>query len=103
MIARHWKGVCKPERSNDYIEHLKTETFAILEAIGGFISAQILSRKTDDGVEFLIITNWKNIDAIRQFAGNSYETAVVPKRVKEMMIRFDNHVAHYEVEFEKKV
>ena len=44
MISRHWKGVAKKERADEYIDHLKRETFPALKKIGGFIAADIKQR-----------------------------------------------------------
>ena len=97
IIARHWKGVAKEAEAENYIEHLMSETFPALRKIDGFIDASILNRTTADGVEFLIITRWRSMDAIKQFAGESPNIAVVPPVVQTMMIEYDNEVAHYEV------
>lgn len=98
MISRQWTGLAKKEAANDYIAHLKNDTFRKLGTIPGFISASILKRELKDGVEFLIITEWDSIDAIRRFAGDNPETAVVPEPVRQMMIRYDQTVRHYEIE-----
>ena len=99
MISRHWLGVAKKEKADDYIAHLKNETFKTLGTIQGFIDATILKRELPEGVEFLIITKWSSLEAIKQFAGENHEKAVVPKVAQEMMIRFDRVVNHYEVNF----
>jgi len=100
MLERHWKGIAKRERASDYVIHLKSETFNELAAIKGFISLKILERDTKEGIEFLIVTVWKDDDAIRQFAGSNIEMAVVPELVREMMITYDKTVQHYKVSFE---
>ena len=97
MISRHWTGFAKPEQADNYVAHLTTETFPQLSKIDGFISASILRRTLDDGVEFLIVTNWESIDAIRNFAGDAPDSAVVPTVVQGMMIQYDSRVRHYEV------
>ena len=99
MIARHWTGVCKKESARDYIEHLQVDTFNYLKRINGFVKASILQRDIPEGTEFLIVTEWASIQAIKQFAGEHYETAVVPPKVQQMMIRFDDKVKHYEISF----
>jgi hypothetical protein len=48
------------------------------------------------GVEFLIVTNWQSLDAIRAFAGDNVDEAVVPERVRAMMVKCDRAVRHYE-------
>ena len=97
MISRHWKGVSQVEEADRYIKHLMSETFPTLRKIDGFIDASILRREVSRGVEFLIVTRWRSVDAIRRFAGESPNVAVVPATVQAMMIEYDKEVAHYEV------
>lgn len=88
MISRHWRGLAKPTRADSYVEHLRTETFPELSRIPGFISASILKRPVDRGVEFSIVTHWESIRAIQQFAGADAEVAVVPERVHPRAPRY---------------
>jgi heme-degrading monooxygenase HmoA len=97
MVARHWRGLARPSQAGDYIEHLRRETFPQLRKIPGFIDASILRRGLDRGVEFLVVTRWNSIVAIRQFAGKDADAAVVPPQVQEMMIEYDRTVRHYDV------
>ncbi|RJR46452.1 MAG: antibiotic biosynthesis monooxygenase [Desulfobacteraceae bacterium] len=97
MISRHWKGIAKNEMSDSYMEHLKKDTFPKLAKIKGFIRSSILGRKVARGTEFLIITEWESLEAIKAFAGEEAETAVVPQVVQEMMIDYDRKATHYEV------
>lgn len=99
MIERHWKGIARKERANEYIAHLRDDTFEEIEKIKGFISASILRRDLSEGVEFLVITKWETLEAIKQFAGDEVEAAVVPKLVQDIMLKFDKNVRHYEVNF----
>jgi heme-degrading monooxygenase HmoA len=96
MISRHWRGVAKPLHADEYVEHLRSETFPGLSKIRGFISASILRRNVERGVEFLIVTNWESLAAIEQFAGRDSEVAVVPEKVQKMMLDYDGRARHYE-------
>lgn len=100
MIERHWKGITKKERAEDYIAHLQNDTFQQLKTIAGFISGKILEREADNGIEFLIVTKWQSVDAIKEFAGTEIEMAVIPKKVHEMMHSYDKWVQHYKINFE---
>jgi heme-degrading monooxygenase HmoA len=97
MISRQWRGLARADRADDYVAHLRAETFPVLATIPGFISAQILKRPADGGVEFLIVTQWDSLQAIQRFAGDDAERAVVPETVQSMMIDYDRTVRHYEV------
>jgi heme-degrading monooxygenase HmoA len=97
MIERHWKGIAKFEEADNYVKHLREDTFRTLESIPGFVRATILQRTIATGIEFLIITVWESYESIKQFAGPQAAVAVVPEVVRKMMIEFDNDVLHYEV------
>jgi len=99
MIERHWKGIARKERANEYIDHLRTDTFQEIKKIKGFISASILKSDVSQGVEFLVITRWETLGAIKQFAGEKIDAAVVPKLVQDIMLKYDEKVRHYEVNF----
>lgn len=96
MISRHWRGVAKPDCADAYVQHLLDETFPALRKLPGFIDAAIHRRVVPEGVEFLVVSHWDSLDAIRGFAGNDIEAAVVPARVQAMMVDYDRDVRHYE-------
>jgi len=102
MIERHWKGIAHFKEADNYIKHLTLETFPHLATIQGFVRSSILNRETGEGVEFLIVTVWQSLDAIKQFAGEQAEIAVVPPTVQNMMVSYDPHVSHYSVVLEYK-
>jgi heme-degrading monooxygenase HmoA len=97
MISRQWRGLAYVTRAQDYIAHLRTETFPALRNIPGFVDASVLSRRLGAGVEFLVATRWDSMDAITKFAGADPEAAVVPASAAAMMIEYDRRVRHFEV------
>jgi len=97
VIARHWRGVARAESADRYVAHLETETFPAIARIDGFVSAMVLRRPTDDGIEFVVVTTWRSMTAIERFAGARPQDAVVPHEVRDMMIAFDRQVTHYEI------
>ena len=96
MIERHWSGIVRPGRADDYVRHLEDDTFPKLRAMAGFVRGQILRRDVAEGTEFRIVTVWESLDAVRAFAGDDVAAAVVPEVARNMMVRFDPRVAHYE-------
>lgn len=96
MIARHWKGLAKSERADDYIRYLQEETFPKLTDIDGFVYASIMKRETERGIEFLVISHWQSLEAIQEFSGEA-NVAVVSPDVQEMMVEYDREVQLYEI------
>lgn len=97
MIARYWKGVTSVETADSYLKHLEEDTFNKLNQIVGFREAKALKRNVEEGVEFIVISVWDSIYAIKQFAGDKYEMAVVPEIAKEYLLSYDTMVSHYEI------
>ena len=98
MISRQWKGIIKAEAHNQYITFLKEIVFEEAKALPGFQSAHIYRRPLDLGYEFLIATEWTDLESIKAFAGEDIEKAVVPPEAQKMMISFDKTVSHYQIE-----
>ena len=46
------------------------------------------------------LTLWESLDAVRAFAGQDYEMAVVPAEARKLLGRFDERSVHYEVVLE---
>jgi heme-degrading monooxygenase HmoA len=97
MIGRLWRGWTTAGNAPAYEEHLRRETLPALERIDGFAGAHVLRRETDGGIEIVVITLWQSLDAVRAFAGEAYETAVIPPEARKLLARFDATVLHYDV------
>ena len=97
MIARIWHGWASQERAGDYQRHYETEVGGHLHTISGFRGAQLLRRDEDGEVEFTSITWFADLDAVRAFAGDDYERAVVEEAARSALTRWDEHVVHHHV------
>ena len=97
MISRQWRCLTQRDRAQEYVAHLRSETFPALRNIRGFIDASIHSRPLGSGIEFLVVTRWESLDAIARFAGADLEVAVVPDKAAALMIEYDRRARHYEV------
>jgi heme-degrading monooxygenase HmoA len=101
MITRVWKGFALPEKAPLYLEHLQNSVFPELEAINGFRGANVLRKEQNGEVEFIVMTLWDSMDAIRQFAGADAEVAVVAPNAQAVLSHYESSVAHYEVALTK--
>lgn len=95
MISRLWRGVVRPECASAYIEHLQRETSPALQRLSGFQRMTILNRPCDLGVEFLVVTVWDSEESIVAFAGADAQAAVVPEKVRLLMVEFDDRARHF--------
>jgi heme-degrading monooxygenase HmoA len=97
MIARIWRGWAPLADADDYQRHYETEVSGHLRAVSGFRGARLLRREDDQEVMFTSITFFAGLDAIRGFAGDDYELAVVEAAARQALSRWDERVLHHEV------
>jgi heme-degrading monooxygenase HmoA len=97
MIIREWRGRTTRARSSGYPEHFRNEVIPGLRKIQGFLGASLSQRLSDDQVEFVVLTRWTSMEAIRAFAGPALEKAVVEPGAIAALTDYDATVRHYEV------
>lgn len=102
MISRIWHGWTTPENADVYESLLKSEIFHGIQdrKITGYRGINLLRRDHGVEVEFVTIMWFDNIEAVRSFAGEDYEVAVVPKKARAVLSRYDERSQHYEVKAE---
>jgi len=97
MIARVWRGIAVTEKAKNYVEHLQRSVLPELYQIDGFRGAYVLRRDLNNGVEFTVQTLWESMDAIRKFAGEDVEAAVVAPAARPLFREYDSTAIHYEI------
>ena len=95
-IGRVWHGWTTPAGAPTYEAFLRAEMLPGIHRIDGYKGAFLLSRAAGHKVEYVTITRWESLDAIRAFAGDDYEQAVVLPEARAVLVRFDERSAHYE-------
>jgi heme-degrading monooxygenase HmoA len=99
MIARLWHGYTRPADADAYERLLREEIFLGIasRAIPGYRGIELFRRPTAEEVEFVTLMRFDSLDAVRAFAGEDHEAAVVPPAARALLVRYDPRSAHYEV------
>ena len=99
MIARRWRGWASDRAGADaYESYFSGAIRPALEATDGFVDASVERVEEADGrVEIVVVTRWESIDAIRAFAGEDIEAAVVEPEARAALADFDARVRHIEL------
>ena len=100
MIARIWHGWAPQATADDYQRHYESDVIPRLEEVDGFRSARLLRKDDGQEVMFTSITFFTGIDAVRGFAGEDYEQAVVEDPARRALSRWDERVSYDEVVLE---
>lgn len=96
MITRLWRGWTAPEDADAYERFLLAELFPSMRSIAGFIGADVLRRPDGDEVAFVTLTRFDSLDAIRAFAGEDHELAVLEPAARALLSRHDERALHFE-------
>ena len=97
MVVRFWRGYGAVASQDAYPKHLLEGVRPKLAQLPGFRGLYLLRRRHPDEVEFLVLTLWESMEAIRAFAGPAPEQAVVEPAARAALLRYDPLVSHYEV------
>jgi antibiotic biosynthesis monooxygenase (ABM) superfamily enzyme len=105
MISRIWHGYTTREKADNYEDLLKEEIFIGIadRKIKGYKGIELLRRNLGSEVEFITIMWFDSINAVRDFAGENYEQAVVPSTARKLLTRFDERSQHYEVKHMSRI
>jgi heme-degrading monooxygenase HmoA len=97
MIGRVWHGWTTRGNADAYEALLRTKILPGIHLVAGHEGAYLLRRDAGDEVEFITLTFFASMDAVRAFAGQDHEVAVVPAEARRLLSRFDERSVHYEV------
>lgn len=99
MVARIWHGWTSPENAEAYEQLLRTFVIPSIESmtLKGYHKICVMKRSADNEVEFTTVMKFEDMAAVKKFAGEEYTKAYVPGKVKPLLKRFDESVAHYEI------
>ncbi|MGI5226432.1 hypothetical protein [Actinoallomurus sp. CA-142502] len=68
-----------------------------LARVPGYLGAFLLCHEESGRVRLTVLSLWNSTDAIRRFAGQEYETAVVHDDAKAVLDDYDTVVRHHSV------
>ena len=97
MIARIWFGKTLDSKSGEYFNYLEKTGIKDTSSTEGNRGVYVLRRKEDGISEFLFITLWESIEAIKKFAGQDTEKAVYYPDDDKFLLELEPHVKHFEV------
>lgn len=95
QLSRVWHGWTLPEDAEVYERLVTEEVLPAMEEMKGFLGAQMMRLDRSEETEFLVITEWDSLDAVKSFAGEDYERTSIPYEAEQLLSRFDKGPLHY--------
>ncbi len=97
MIARVWSGAVRTADADAYAAYMRVTGFAEYGRTPGNRGAWLLRRDDEGTTEFITLSLWDTVDAIRAFAGEDIEAAVLYPEDRRYLIGGESRTTHYEV------
>ena len=99
MIARLWRGWARTSADGDeYVRFLRESFLPSAADLPGFNGASVMRRRLENGdTEFLTMTRFASLNAVKSFAGENYEEANVAQRARELLSHFEPRCVHYDI------
>ena len=101
-IARIWRGRTLAAKADEYQAYLEASGISKIRATPGNLGATVLRRSEGGKTEFLVMSVWESVDAIKKFAGEDYRKAVILPRDREYLLEVEPNVLHYEIVREER-
>jgi heme-degrading monooxygenase HmoA len=100
MIARVWRGATRAADADAYLEYLDRTGHVEYRRTPGHRRTITMRRVHEERAEFVVMSFWDSLDAIRAFAGADVERAVFYAEDDRFLVERENRVAHFEVVYQ---
>jgi heme-degrading monooxygenase HmoA len=97
MIVRMWHGRVPTSRAQAYREFTIQRAIPDYQSVEGNLSVHILERTEGDITHFITLTFWRDMESIKEFAGEDVEKAKYYPEDRDFLLEFESTVVHYEV------
>jgi uncharacterized protein len=96
-ILRQWSARATEAQLPKYLEHFSKNVLPELRRVPGCLGVNVSVRQMGGDVEIFVETTWRSLEAIRGFAGEDVEAAVVAPEAAALLKDFDRRVRHTEI------
>ncbi|NLU18381.1 MAG: hypothetical protein GXW94_21900 [Serratia liquefaciens] len=98
MIVRTWHGCVPLQHQQGFAEHLKITGVQHAKATTGNQGAFFRQEIQGNYAHFFLATYWDSLEAIKRFAGESYQIAVTYPDDEAFALISDPYVFHHQVD-----
>ena len=96
-IARIWKGVAERSKADVFLDYMMKTGVKDFRLKEGNRGVYVLRRNGKKRVEFLMVSLWDSVNAIRKFAGEEIDRASYYPEDEKLLVKLEPKVKHFEV------
>ncbi len=90
MITRIWHGTTSLENSEEYLRKMREVALPDYRSTKGNKGAYVLHRIEGEVAHFNMLTFWDDIESIKRFAGEDYETPKYYEFDENMLLELED-------------
>lgn len=94
MIVRVFRAQLRPGNEDDFTRFVSETGVPMARAAEGCTHVTFGRSRWTEQPEFVVVTHWASVDAVRAFAGPSWQDAVIEPEEEHMLAQV--HCDHYE-------
>ena len=98
MVARVWHGRTPLDKAEEYRQYLFDVGVKKIATLPGNRGVQMMVAKNADQGEFMVISYWDSVDAIKGYAGADYTKVHDLPRDKDFLIDKESLVRHFDLD-----
>lgn len=98
MVARIWHGRTPLAKADEYRQYLFEAGVKKIAAIPGNRGVQMMVAKTADQGDFMVVSYWDSVEAIKTYAGAEYTRVHDLPRDKDFLIDQEKLVHHFDLD-----
>ena len=93
VLVRRWRGITRTDRADQFADYLEREVLPAYAAVEGNLGYRVQHRQRGpDEVEFTVKSYWKDLEAVKGYAGTDYHRARYHPGERELLLRGDDLV-----------
>lgn len=97
MIARIWRGAVRAEDADAYTRYMERTGLPGYRETPGNRGVYMLRREVGELCEFVMVTLWDSLEAIKAFAGDDLGDAVFYPEDDRFLVERDLKARHFDV------
>jgi heme-degrading monooxygenase HmoA len=97
-VARIWHGRTAAARADEYRQYLYDSGVKKIASLPGNRGVQLMMRKTPEEGEFMVVSYWDSVEAIKGYAGADYTRVHDLPRDDEFLIDKEKLVRHFDLD-----
>jgi heme-degrading monooxygenase HmoA len=97
VIARVWQGEVRRADAEVYADYIRATGFREYGETPGNRGAWLLRRDDGETTRFVALSMWDSLDAVRSFAGEDVDAAVLYPEDERYLRPGSSSITHYEV------